>query len=107
MSNVVNLSLPVPQAPPRPWRVSPHFRLIDIFGNDVQLTGLCRYLFRTFDIWTIGELDAAGWSVVNGYTGKLSKKKRELFFQTIGRPPAEPSTTMGALVLPFRVPQLG
>jgi hypothetical protein len=107
VSSVVKLSRPFADVPVRSRRVSPEVRLIDVFGKDVQLTGLCRYLDRVYDIWTIGELDAAGWNVVNGYDGKLAKKKRELFFHTIGKPAEPPPPAGGAHVLEFKKPALG
>lgn len=108
MRSVEKLSQPFTDVPIRSWRVPPEVRLIDVFGEDVQLTGLCRFLFRTFDIVTIGELDAAGWNVVNSYSGKLARKKRDLFFRTIGRPEVTVSAPAGTgRVIPFRRPSLG
>jgi hypothetical protein len=106
--SVEKLLQPFADVPIRSRRVPPEVRLIDVFGEDVQLTGLCRFLFRTFDVVTIGELDAAGWKIVNSYSGKLARKKRDLFFRTIGRPEIniEASTEAGRVV-PFRRSSLG
>jgi hypothetical protein len=86
--------------PVRPKRVAPDIRLIDVFGRDAQLSGLCQFLYQELDVLTIGELDAVGWTSVDRYGGKLTRRKRDRFFKTIGRP----QRGLTAPVLLFRRP---
>jgi hypothetical protein len=90
---------------------SPHMlgrmRLIGLFADDNALVGLVRHLYQKHSIVTVAELDAAGWSVINTYTGRLSKTKLRKFFHTIGRKvgPEETANSPRGRILQFVRPQ--
>jgi hypothetical protein len=82
--------------------------LVSLVARDALLIPLVRHLHAIHNIVTVAEFDAAGWTTVNTYPGRLPPDKLRKFLQRIGRKrnAAGPAIPEGrARVLAFRAAQ--
>jgi len=76
--------------------------------RDAELVLLVRHLHDMHHVLTVADFDAAGWSIVNTYPGKLRPAKRKKFFDSIGKRRAGENVCIsgnGAKVLAFKAPE--
>jgi hypothetical protein len=104
VSCVVKLLPPDERIPERSPCVQDESWLIGLCLDDRELIALARHLHRVHGIVTVGELDAAGWQVVNTFQKRLSRKKLNRFLQEVGwkREVTDPLDPFdGATIIPF------
>jgi hypothetical protein len=105
VSNVSSFPVHEARVPVRSPYLIDAVRLITLAKRDEELVLLVRHLYRTHGVLTIGDFDAAGWSVVNTYPGTIPSEKMKVFLQTIGRKNASlarSSSEPKAAILPFK-----
>lgn len=107
VSSVAHMPRPDDRLPIRSPYLQDGAWLITLFKRDAEMTRLLRHLDRVHNVVTVGELDAAGWNVVNSFRGQIAPEKLTGFFQKIGRKrdrQRDGQVRSEAAILPFRKP---
>jgi hypothetical protein len=93
------------RVPPRSPYLTDAVWLITLFESDEALVPLVRHLHRVHGVVTVGDLDTAGWSVVNTYADRIDPGRMASFFGAIGRKtprPGRSATAAEVRVVPFK-----